>query len=165
MSKSLKSVLKLALAALCLALLSIGATLYVAAPQVFSGASRTLPEASAVQADVAPPPAVIAAPIFLELEPFTVVLRDALGHRRILYVGVTLHLEDAPSRALFDEYMPEVRDRILGKLSAQDATEVQTPNGRLQLTQDLTRSLQMPYHPQLPAPRIRKVLFTAFVVQ
>jgi len=58
-----------------------------------------------------------------------------------------------------------VRDRVLHKLSMQDPAVVQTGEGRRQLTQDLTGALQASYHPQLPAPRIHKVLFTAFVVQ
>jgi len=42
---------------------------------------------------------------------------------------------------------------------------VQTPNGRTLLAQELTHTLEAPYHPYLSSPRIQNVLFTAFVVQ
>jgi len=157
-------VLKIALAALCLVAFSVGATLFFTQSQIFSGAVHDM--SAAVQTSAAPPlPADVPAPIFLEMEPFTVTLRNALGHRRVLYVVLTLNLVDDTSRMQFGEYMPEVRDRVLGKLAEQDPAEVQTPEGRLRLAQELQGILQAPYHPQLPAPHINKVLFTAFVVQ
>lgn len=120
------------------------------------------------QAEFAAPPerqaVPLPAPIFAPLEPFTVTLRDERT-TRILYVAVTLRLVDDVSRNMINEYMPEVRDRVLRLLSVQNPTYVQTPEGREKLVSDLTQLLQRPYLPQPRGPEISAVLFTAFVVQ
>ena len=105
-----------------------------------------------------------AAPIFLELEPFTVTLR---GERRnsILYTGITLRLADEGSRTQLASYMPEVRDRVLRLLYTQDAEHVQTPEGRTALAESLLQALRQPYAPQPVPPNVSNVLFTSFVVQ
>lgn len=103
-------------------------------------------------------------PIFSALEPFTVTLRNDES-QRILYVGITLRMTDEASRHMVTEYMPEVRDRVLKKLSEQQPDRVQTPEGRQALVKSLTSSLQEPYLPHNKGPDITSVLFTAFVVQ
>lgn len=105
-----------------------------------------------------------AAPIFLELEPFTVTLR---GERRnsILYTGITLRLADEGSRTQLASYMPEVRDRVLRLLYTQNAEQVQTPEGRTALAESLLQALRQPYAPQPVPPNVSNVLFTSFVVQ
>src|SRR5690606_29478103 len=110
-------------------------------------------------------PAVpLPSPIFSALEPFTVTLRDERS-TRILYVAITLRLVDEASRNIVNEYMPEVRDRVLRLLAVQNPNYVQTPEGREALVRDLTDMLQRPYLPQPQGPEISAVLFTAFVVQ
>ena len=104
------------------------------------------------------------APIFTPLEPFTVTLRNEHS-QRILYVAITLRMTDETSRRLINEYMPEVRDRVLRKLAEQHPDVVQTPEGRQALVQSLTATLQQPYLPHNKGPDITSVLFTAFVVQ
>jgi flagellar FliL protein len=61
--------------------------------------------------------------------------------------------------------MPEVRDRILKVLSAQQLPLIQTPEGRQALTDNLKATLARPFTAQLPGPQVADVLFTAFVVQ
>jgi len=109
-------------------------------------------------------PAPLPPPIFAPLEPFTVTLRDDRT-TRILYLAVTLRLTDEASRNMVNEYMPEVRDRVLRLLSIQNPNYVQTPEGREKLVHDLLYILQQPYQPQPRGPEISAVLFTAFVVQ
>ncbi len=148
---------------LLLVLMIIGAS--VAATYFFLQKSGFLNSAMAEGAEIhTPPSAPLPAPIFAPLEPFTVTLRDERT-TRILYVAITLRLVDQASRDTISEYMPEVRDRVLRLLSVQNPTYVQTPEGREQLVQDLTRLLQRPYLPQPRGPEISAVLFTAFVVQ
>jgi len=169
--KRLPTLLKTTLAILCIVAASVGATLYVAVPRIgawlnpFNPSNPVDPEVHTAVAPAPPAPIDIPAPIFLELEPFTVMLRDAQSRRRALYVGITLRVANDEARAIFTEYMPEVRDRVLRTLSVQDPIEAQTPDGRTRLVQDLSSALQAPYHPHLPSPHIHGVLFTAFVVQ
>lgn len=116
---------------------------------------------AAVPAAHAEPPA---APIFLELEPFTVTLKGEFRNS-ILYTGITLRVADEASRAQLQSYMPEVRDRVLRLLYTQNAERVQTPEGRTALAESLLQALRQPYAPQPVPPNISNVLFTSFVVQ
>lgn len=109
-------------------------------------------------------PVVVPAPIFAELEPFTVTLYGEIRNR-ILYTAITLRLEDEASRKQIQDYMPEVRDRILKVLSAQELATIQTSEGRLGLGTIIKADLSRPFAVQLPGPNVADVLFTAFVVQ
>ena len=134
---------------------AIGGTLYYLTelrPQHASNAiAATAPEA-------------IPTPIFLALDPFTVTLNDDKG-AHILYLELTLRVNDRFSYQQLQQYMPEVRNRALTELAHYKPGPVQTPDGRTQLAQALKRSFTASYHPQLPRPAIDRVLFTAFVVQ
>src|SRR5690606_19989149 len=103
-------------------------------------------------------------PIFLPLSPFTVTLHNERTSR-VLHVAITLRVADEASRQTLDDYMPEVRDRVLNRLSEQHPIQVQTAEGRAKLASDLSTTLQIPYLPQIKGPSIQNVLFTAFVVQ
>lgn len=104
------------------------------------------------------------APIFAELEPFTVTLHGETRNR-ILYVAITLRLGNEASRKVVTDYMPEVRDRILKTLAAQGVEQVQTPDGRAGLVGQLKTALEQPFAPLPTGPQLADVLFTAFVVQ
>lgn len=122
------------------------------------------PAAPAGQAAAPAAPPVIPAPIFAELEPFTVTLYGETRNR-ILYTAITLRLADDASRKQIQDYMPEVRDRILKVLSAQELAKIQTPDGRQALSGAIKTELSRPFAAQLPGPQLTDVLFTAFVVQ
>jgi len=148
---------------LLLVVLIIGAS--VAATYFFLQKSGVAIGSAQAEASAEPRnPVPLPAPIFAPLEPFTVTLRDERT-TRILYVAVTLRLVDDASRNMINQYMPEVRDRVLRLLAIQNPTHVQTPEGRERLVRDLTELLQRPYLPQPRGPEISAVLFTAFVVQ
>lgn len=120
------------------------------------------PLAQAAQMSAAAP--IVPAPIFAELDPFTVTLYGETRNR-ILYTAITLRMGDEPSRKQIQDYMPEVRDRILKVLSTQQPTSVQAVEGRQTLSDNLKASLARPFAVQLPGPHVADVLFTAFVVQ
>ncbi|MBV2181199.1 MAG: flagellar basal body-associated protein FliL [Castellaniella sp.] len=119
---------------------------------------------SAAPAAGAAAPVAVPAPIFAELEPFTVTLYGETRNR-ILYTAITLRLNDEASRKQIQDYMPEVRDRILKVLSAQELSKIQTPEGRQALSGALKTELSRPFTAQLAGPHVADVLFTAFVVQ
>jgi len=167
--KRLSGILKIALVTLLLVVATIVATLYYAAPQaLYSFVPFVSQDSAEVDTHHTVPhvtPTDIPAPVFLELQPFTATLHDAQGRRRVLYVAITLRVDDENARGLFMDYMPEVRDRVLRELAQQDPVVVQTPKGRTQLAEALINALEASYTPYLPAPRVHGVLFTAFVVQ
>lgn len=112
----------------------------------------------------APAPSI--SPIFTNLAPFTVTISEGGARSRILHVAITLQLADEESVSLLKEYNPVVRDRVLKILSEQHPVHVQTPDGREQLVDSLTHALSSPYGGgPSSSPRIRDVLFTAFVIQ
>lgn len=150
----LRRLLKLVLLLVVAISVSIGGTIF------FMG--RTAATTPAPQAEDARP--VVPAPIFANLEPFTVTLYGQ-ARNRILYTAITLRLGDEESHRQIQDYMPEVRDRILKVLSIQDMTSVQTAEGRSALAQAIRISLEPAFAAQLPAPQLADVLFTAFVVQ
>ncbi|MBP6020028.1 MAG: flagellar basal body-associated protein FliL [Burkholderiaceae bacterium] len=110
------------------------------------------------------PAVVLPNPVFSPLEPFTVTLNDHSGGR-VLYVAITLRVANDAAHKMIQEYMPEVRDRVLRELASQQPDQVQTLTGREALVHSLTQVLQEPYLPHSTGPQITSVLFTAFVVQ
>jgi len=160
-SNKFSNLLKTLLAAAGLVAVSIGATLYYLQNHhnpLAQGAAPVVVDVPTVAPVEAP------APIFLALEPFTVTLYDE-HRRRVLYVAITLRLGDEVSQQILQDYMPEVRDRVLGKLSGQHPQQVQTVDGKAALVQTLREALQAPYFPNVQNPDVRGVFFTAFVVQ
>ena len=159
-TRSLSKILKSVLVVLLIVAASIGATLYYTTQtgaQPLSALSHDAQEST----EPAQPPAP---PIFVSLEPFTVTLR-ADRTSRILHVAITLRVKNEASRQILKDYMPEVRDRVLSRLSEQHPIEVQSTEGRAQLVEDLKHTLEQVYVPQPDGPAIQNVLFTAFVVQ
>ena len=152
----LATFVKSSLAVLLVAGASVGATLFYYSGQTGLGRANAEPPS--------PASAPLPAPIFTPLDPFTVTLRGERGSRA-LYIAITLRVDDTASRKILTDYMPEVRDRVLLKLSEQSPEHVQTQQGREQLVQSLMQVLARPYHPQPEGPHIAQVLFTAFVVQ
>ncbi|NYT86241.1 flagellar basal body-associated FliL family protein [Pollutimonas harenae] len=152
-ARTLKSMLTTAL----IVAVSVGVTLFFSskASQVSSLLDVTLSE---------PKPLELPKPIFSSLEPFTVTLRTDRS-TRILYVAITLRLDNETSRRLVAEFMPEVRDRILRTLAEQNADHIQTPKGRSELVALLDEAIEQPYVPQPIGPSVNSVLFTAFVIQ
>lgn len=147
------------LLAAILIVVSAGTTLFVQDRFLSNGVAVSEPEARREAA-----PVNIPEPLFTSLEPFTVTLPDEYTSR-VLYVGITLRVEDEASRKMLNVYMPEVRDRILATLTNQTAMEVQAPGGRERLSEAIQETIARPYHPNPEGPRVSRVLFTAFVVQ
>lgn len=155
-SASGPSTLKNILLAAILIVVSVSATLFLQDKISFNSASADTSKASR--------PEPIPDPLFTSLEPFTVSLRDDHGSR-VLYVGITLRVDDEASRKMLNTYMPEVRDRVLATLTQQSTVQIQAPGGRQNLSTQIRNELNKPYRPNPAGPRISKVLFTAFVVQ
>lgn len=140
---------------------SVGATMWFTSRD----STPSAPAAASAEQSAAPvAPVVVPAPIFAELDPFTVTLYGETRNR-ILYTAITLRMGDEASRKQITDYMPEVRDRILKVLSAQQLPLIQTPEGRQALVDALKAALARPFAVQLPGPQVADVLFTAFVVQ
>jgi len=107
----------------------------------------------------APPPA---APVFFALDTFTVNLGDA---DRVLYVGITLRLKDEATRARLNEYLPEIRSRLLLLFSRQDASQLSSNEGKQKLVADIKSTLAQPLIAGQPVQEVTDVLYTAFILR
>lgn len=107
----------------------------------------------------APPPA---APVFFALDTFTVNLGDA---DRVLYVGITLRLKDEATRARLNEYLPEVRSRLLLLFSRQNASQLASSEGKQKLVADIKSTLAQPLIAGQPGQQVTDVLYTAFILR
>lgn len=107
-----------------------------------------------------------AAPIFLALDTFTVNLQTPDNDPdRVLYIGLTLRLPDEKNRATLNEYLPEVRSRLLLLLSRQKTSDLVSEAGKQQLVQDIKQVLDAPLVKGQPPQVINDVLFTAFILR
>ncbi|MDX6020003.1 flagellar basal body-associated protein FliL [Scandinavium sp. V105_16] len=108
--------------------------------------------------EVPPPPA----PVFWALDTFTVNLGDA---DRVLYVGITLRLKDEATRTRLNEYLPEVRSRLLLLFSRQDASKLATDTGKQDLVNAIKQTLAPPLVAGQPKQEVTDVLYTAFILR
>ena len=115
------------------------------------------PSAS-VKAEPAPPPA----PVFFALDTFTVNLGDA---DRVLYIGITLRMKDEATRSRLNEYLPEVRSRLLLLFSRQNAATLATEEGKQQLITAIKETLATPRVVGQPKQVVTDVLYTAFILR
>lgn len=113
---------------------------------------------SAASEQPPPPPA----PVFFALDTFTVNLGDA---DRVLYIGVTLRLKDEATRARLNEYLPEVRSRLLLLFSRQDATALSTEDGKQKLIAAIKETLSPAFVVGQPKQDVTDVLYTAFILR
>ncbi|MDQ9170824.1 flagellar basal body-associated protein FliL [Oxalobacteraceae bacterium R-40] len=109
-------------------------------------------------------PAVIAPPVFVVLEPFTVNLRSD-SEEQFLQVAMTVQVKDQANADQMKLYMPEVRNRLLLLLSSKSGAEILSPEGKKQLSDEIIASLKNPFAPNTKAQGINNVFFTSFVVQ
>ena len=115
------------------------------------------PSAS-VKAEPPPPPA----PVFFALDTFTVNLGDA---DRVLYIGITLRMKDEATRSRLNEYLPEVRSRLLLLFSCQNAATLATEEGKQQLITAIKETLATPLVVGQPKQVVTDVLYTAFILR
>lgn len=105
-------------------------------------------------------------PIFVEIEPFTINMTNSRGASRLLYIGMTFKVGNEVTRDILEEHLPQVRSRLLMRLSDEPVDELTTTEGKRQLGDKLIAALQDPplteHQPELA---LEEVLFTEFIVQ
>ncbi|CAH0273355.1 flagellar basal body-associated protein FliL [Erwinia aphidicola] len=120
------------------------------------------PKDAAAAAKPEPPPA----PVFFALDTFTVnLINPDNDPDRVLYVGFTLRLPDEETRRRMNDYLPEVRSRLLLLLSRQNATGLANEQGKQQLVTQIKQVLAPPLVQGQPQQVVTDVLFTAFILR
>lgn len=112
----------------------------------------------------APPAPPLPAPIFVAFDPWTVNLQGE-GRTRFLHVGLTLKAADKATQDRINEYLPEVRSRILTLLSNRDAATLATADDKARLAGEIQAAVNKPFAGGLPEQHVTHVMFTAFVLQ
>ncbi|WP_294904810.1 flagellar basal body-associated protein FliL [Tatumella sp. UBA2305] len=120
--------------------------------------------ATGATAPVVTPPA---SPVFLPLEAFTVNLsaRSDNDDERVLYAGFTLRLPDEATRERLNQYLPEVRSRLILLLTSQNQHQLETEQGKQQLADSIKTALTPPLVINQPPQQIDDVLFTSFILR
>ncbi|MBH2995957.1 flagellar basal body-associated protein FliL [Serratia marcescens] len=116
-----------------------------------------------------PPPAKQhppAAPVFMPLDTFTVNLVTPDNNPdRVLYIGLTLRLPDESTRRQLNDFLPEVRSRLLMLLSRQEASQLANEQGKQRLVAQIKDVLSPPLVKGQPKQVVSDVLFTAFILR
>lgn len=104
------------------------------------------------------------APVFITLEPFTVNLQ-AEEIDQYLQTQFSLQVADSGEADNIKLYMPQVRSRLLTLLSSRKASELNTPEGKQKLTDDIIAQVKKPFTAKGPEQKVSNVFFTSFVIQ
>ncbi|KLN96294.1 flagellar basal body-associated protein FliL [Moellerella wisconsensis] len=105
------------------------------------------------------------APIFLPLSPFTINLISDDNKNRVIYIEITLRLADETTRQHLEQYMPEVRSRLLLLISRQNISELASDEGKLSLMSDIKEVLRPGLVVGGSEHTITDVLFTTFILR
>lgn len=104
-------------------------------------------------------------PIYVPLETFTVSLKPGENDSdRVLYIGLTLRLKDEKAKAALQQFLPEVRSRLLLLFSQQTGDELATDNGKIELMKKIKEVVNRPLtdnHDLI----VTDVLFNAFILR
>lgn len=114
-----------------------------------------------------------AAPVFVNLEPFTVNLVPETGDQ-YLQVVLSLELEDATEEPALKAVMPKIRNNITLLLSSKKASELMPKEGKEHLAESLKDEINGVVEPPKknkkgevvsPEGPVKSVLFTSFIIQ
>jgi flagellar FliL protein len=114
-----------------------------------------------------------AAPVFVNLDPFTVNLVPETGDQ-YLQVVLSLELEDPLEEANLKAQMPKIRNNLTLLLSSKKASELLPKAGKEQLAEALKEEINSLIEPPkknkkgevvTPEGPVKSVLFTSFIIQ
>ncbi|QBE64841.1 flagellar basal body-associated protein FliL [Pseudoduganella lutea] len=103
-------------------------------------------------------------PVYVPVEPFTVNLNPEEGEQ-YLQLAFTLQVPDAEQSDAIKNNMPKVRSRILLLLSSKKASEINTPEGKTALAEEIMKQVNEPFQDHGDEQEVSEVLFTSFIIQ
>ncbi|MFD0930395.1 flagellar basal body-associated FliL family protein [Methylophilus glucosoxydans] len=105
-----------------------------------------------------------AGPAYLQFETFTVnLLPDP--DEKFLQLDLTIEAKDTALADKMKAQMPLMRNRVLMLLTSKKASDIATPEGKAQLSEELLAELKKPLKKGGKQLKIKQVLFTSFVIQ
>ena len=116
-------------------------------------------DAGTAQASVAP-----RAPVFLNLEPFTVNLLEENGEH-YLQTSLVFQVADQQVVETMKLYLPVIRNRILLLLSSKRPSDIASPEGKAKLVGEVTSAVRESIPGTTPERGIVQTYIGSFVVQ
>jgi flagellar FliL protein len=116
------------------------------------------------QTEEGEPKKEVVPPEYVAIESFTVNLQPEDGEQ-YLQLAFTLEVAGLEQVELIKKNMPKVRSRILLLLSSKHASEINTPEGKQQLSAEIKQALRQPFTAGEPEQEVSEVLFTSFIIQ
>ena len=106
----------------------------------------------------------VKAPVFVKLDTFTVNLNPEEGDK-YLQVDITLNASDKTDAETLEQYMPQVRNRVLMILTSKLASEISDMEGKQALGEEITEHINEPYNEGAEPLAVKETFFTSFVIQ
>jgi flagellar FliL protein len=103
-------------------------------------------------------------PVYIPVDQFTVNLQPENGEQ-YLQLAITLQAGSLEESEVIKTNMPKLRSRILLLLSSKHASEINTPEGKQQLSKEIMDTVNQPFESGGEAQEVSEVLFTAFIIQ
>ena len=105
-------------------------------------------------------------PVFVPIEPFTVNLQPGEGGTdQYLQLSFTLQVSGLEEVEVIKNNMPKVRSRMLLLLSGKHANEINTPEGKKQLSDEIIEQARKPFEERGAQQDVTDVLYTSFIIQ
>ena len=104
-------------------------------------------------------------PVYIPLEKFVVNLQPDDTGEHYLQIQFTLQVPTPEQVELIKANMPQVQNRVLMLLSAKQAAELATPEGKQQLSKELVAAVNQPFVPKGDPQEVTDVLYTSFIIQ
>jgi len=128
------------------------------------GAWFVFGKSAQVQAEAAPKAAPRRMPVFVELDTFTVNLKDK-EDERFLQARLVLEVRDSAVSEMLKTLMPSVRNEILLLLGSKQVAEIATREGKEKLAQEIVASANKAIAGTPAANGVEAVNFTHLIVQ
>lgn len=101
---------------------------------------------------------------YVQFETFTVNLLPDPDDK-FLQLDLTVEVKGAELAEKFKTQMPVLRNRVLLLLTSKKASDISTPEGKTQLSEELLAELKKPLTASGKPLKVTQVLFTSFVIQ
>lgn len=104
-------------------------------------------------------------PVYFPLDAFTVSLQPDDGdYGAMLYIGLTLRLQDEETRALMESQLPELRNQLILMLSPRSPASLSSAADKQALLTQIKQALNQ-QRPNGQPPYVTDVFFNSFIVR
>lgn len=104
-------------------------------------------------------------PVFVDLDTFTVNLKDKEGGERFLQVKLVVEVKDAAGGEMLKTLMPAVRNEVLLLLGSKAAADLSTRQGKEALAKEIVTAANKPLEGTTHTGAVENVNFTHLIVQ